>query len=117
MIGPDRHDPAALYAFTGVDVAARVGSYEMRRIFVTEALNRLGVGVVLVIVRADEQVYVEFFGRDKYRRLARQVHAGRRDVDATIRQVEIGSDDRAFVRFEDKPVLSEPPEGDFAPLH
>src|SRR4051794_14154166 len=110
MVRPYRNNAAALDPFIRKDFASRVWADEVHGVFMAEPLDRLRVGVVLMVVGADEQVDIELFGRNQNGRLARQVDSGRSDIDATIRQVKIGSDNRTIMRFENESVLSQPPQ-------
>ena len=73
---PGRHDAPALDALGLKHFATGVRADELGGVLMAEALNGDRVGMVLMVVRAGEQVDVQLFGREQDGHLAVEVDAG-----------------------------------------
>ena len=69
--------------------------------------------MVHMVVRAGVDIHFDFFRREKHRHAPVEVDAGSSiRIGATVGEVEVGRNQRSFVRFEDKSVLPQPSDAD-----
>src|SRR5262249_19030886 len=111
MARPRRGDATALDALAFEHGTARMRADELHRALVSQASNRLRVGMVLMVVRAEKKVDIQFLRRDQNGNLPPEIHL-RLQIPATVGEIKIHSGERPTGTLENIAALSKPPERD-----